>query len=163
MRVFLVGVLALALTGAAAAAAPPRNGVLVPGLALGGLTLGSTRTEVRSAWGPRHGICRDCAAPTWYFNLKPFEPQGAGVSFRRGRAVALFTIWSPPDWRTDRALRIGDPAARIVALYGPMLQRNCGTYSAMTLRRGRTTTSFYVVGEQVWGFGLSLPSEPVCR
>lgn len=162
MRIAVVAAIALAIVQVAQAA-PPRKGVVVPGLALGGLTLGSTRAEVRAAWGSRYGICRDCAAPTWYFNLKPFEPQGAGVSFRQGHAVALFTIWSPPDWRTDRGLRIGDPSARIVALYGPMLQRNCGTYSAMTLRRGRTTTSFYVVSEQVWGFGLSLPSEPVCR
>jgi hypothetical protein len=162
MRVFFVGILALFMT-AGAAAAPPRTGVLVPGRSLGGLTLGSTRAVVRSAWGNRFGVCRDCSATTWYFNLRRFEPQGVGVSFRRGRAVALFTVWSPPDWRTDRGLRIGDPAARIVGLYGPLLRRNCGTYSAMTLRRGRTTTSFYSVDEQVWGFGLSLATEPTCR
>ena len=133
------------------------------GKSLGGLTLGATRAQVRAAWGSRFGICRGCRKPTWYFNLRRFEPQGAGVTFRRGRAVALFTVWSPPGWRTERGLRINDPAARIAGLYGPLLRVNCGTYAALTLRRGRTTTSFYVVDEQVWGFGLSRPSEPVCR
>ena len=77
--------------------------------------------------------------------------------------VALFTVWSPPGWRTDRGLRIDDPAARIAGLYGPLLRANCGTYAVLRLMRGRTTTSFYVVDERVWGFGLSRPSEPACR
>jgi hypothetical protein len=135
----------------------------VPGKSLGGVRLGSTGMQVSAAWGSRHGVCRDCRTPTWYFNLRAFEPQGAGVAFRRGRVVALFTVWSPQGWHTDRGLRIGDPAARIVGLYGPMLRSNCGTYAVMTLRRGRTTTSFYVVDEQVWGFGLSRLGEPACR
>ncbi len=144
-------------------AAPPAAGLVVPGQSLGGLALGSTTAQVRSAWGPRFGVCRDCRARTWYFNLRKFEPQGAGVTFRRGRVVALFTVWSPPGWRTDRGLRIDDPAVRIAGLYGPLLRVNCGTYAAMTLRRGRTTTSVYVVDERVWGFGLSRPGQPVCR
>lgn len=164
MRALLVVSATLFLTAtAAAAAAPPKAGVVVPGKTLGGLSLGATRAQVRTAWGPRFGVCRDCREPTWYFNLRPFEPQGAGVTFRRGRVVALFTVWSPPGWRTDQGLRIGDPAARIAGLYGPLLRVNCGTYFAMTLGRGRTTTLVYVVDEQVWGFGLSPQGEPACR
>jgi len=159
----LTAILAALLVVSAAAAAPPRAGVVVPGKSLGGLTLGSTRAEVRAAWGKGYGVCRDCRQPTWYFNLRRFEPQGAGVTFRSGRAVALFTVWSPPGWRTSRGLRIGDPAIRIAGLYGPLLRVTCGTYYALTLRRGRVTTSFYVFDEQVWGFGLSRPSQPVCR
>jgi hypothetical protein len=162
MRGLLVASAAL-LFVAGAAAAPPRAGLVVPGKSLGGLTLGATPAQVRAAWGERHGVCRDCRARTWYFNLRPFEPQGAGVTFRRGRAVAIFTVWSPPGWHTDRGLRIGDPAAKIAGLYGALLRVNCGNYAAMTLRKGRTTTSFYVVDEQVWGFGLSLRAEPTCR
>lgn len=146
-----------------ASAKPPGAGLLVPGKSLGGLRLGATKAQVRAAWGSRHGRCRDCRAQTWYFNLKPFEPQGAGVTFQRGHVVALFTVWSPPGWRTDRGLRIDDPAVRIAGLYGSLLRVNCGTYAALTLRRGRTTTSFYVVDERVWGFGLSRPGERVCR
>ena len=148
---------------AGAAAAPPRLGLVVPGTSFGGLALGATPEQVRVAWGSRHGVCRDCRARTWYFNLRPFEPQGAGVTFRAGRAVALFTVWSPPGWRTDRGLRIGDPAAKIVGLYGALLRVNCGTYAALTLRHGGTTTTFYVVDEQVWGFALSRRAEPACR
>jgi hypothetical protein len=162
MRALLVASAALCIT-ANAAAAPPAAGIVAPGKSLGGLSLGVTRAHVRAAWGSRHGVCRDCREQTWYFNLHRFEPQGAGVAFRRGRVVALFTMWSPQGWHTDRDLAIGDPAARIAGLYGPLLRVNCGTYAVMTLRRGRTKTSFYVVDEQVWGFGLSRLAEPNCR
>ena len=162
MRALLVASAALLVT-ASAAAAPPRAGIVVPGKTLGGLALGATRTEVRTAWGSRFGVCRDCRQQTWYFNLRRFEPQGTGVAFRRGRVVALFTVWSPLGWHTDRGLQIGDPAARIAGLYGPLLRTNCGTYAVLRLRSGRTATSFYVVDEQVWGFGLSRLAEPACR
>ena len=162
MRALLVASTALFFV-VGAAAAPPKAGVLVPGKRLGGLTLGATGAQVSAAWGSRHGVCRDCREQTWYFNLRRFEPQGAGVAFRRGRVVALFTLWSPQGWHTDRGLRIGDPATRIAGLYGPLLRVNCGTYAVMTLRRGRTTTSFYVVDERVWGFGLSRLAELACR
>ena len=163
MRPLLAAFAAALLVTASATATPPRAGLVVPGKSLGGLRLGSTRAEVSATWGSRHGVCRDCRAQTWYFNLRKFEPQGAGVSFRRGRVVALFTVWSPQGWRTDRGLRIDDTAARIAGLYGPLLRVDCGTYAVMTLRRGRTKTSFYVVDEQVWGFGLSRLAEPTCR
>jgi hypothetical protein len=77
--------------------------------------------------------------------------------------VALFTVWSPAEWRTSRGLGIGDPEARIAGIYGPLLRVSCGAYSAFTLRRGRMQTAFYVVDEQVWGFSLSLATEPTCR
>lgn len=154
---------AAAVFAASADASPPRGGLLVPGKSLGGLKLGATREQVRAAWGTQFGVCRDCREQTWYFNFRPFEPQGVGVSFRRGRAAALFTVWSPPRWRTSGGLEVGDPAARISGLYGPLLRVNCGTYSVSTLRQGRATTAFYVVDEQVWGFGLSRSTERVCR
>jgi hypothetical protein len=162
MRALLAASVAL-LSTASAAAAPPTVGIVVPGKSLGALSLGATRAQVRATWGSRFGFCRDCRQTTWYFNLRRFEPQGAGVAFRRGRAVALFTVWSPKGWRTDRGLRIGDPAARIAGLYGPLLRTNCGTYAVLRLRSGRAVTSFYVVDEQVWGFGLSRLAEPACR
>ena len=159
----LTACLALLLAASGAAAAPPRAGLVVPGKTLGGLALGATKAQVRAAWGTRHGVCRDCPAETWYFNLKRFEPQGAGVTFRRGRAVALFTVWSPPDWRTAQGLRIGDPEFRISTIYGTLFQIDCGRYSASTMRSRGVTTAFYVVDEQVWGFGLSRPGQPICR
>jgi hypothetical protein len=162
-RLALTAFLAALAVAPAIEAAPPREGLVVPGRSLGSLTLGATRAEVRSAWGTRYGVCRDCRAPTWYFNFRRFEPQGAGVTFRNGRAVALFTMWSPPGWRTTGGLRIGDPEFRIGAVYGSLLRVDCGRYSAHTLRRPGVTTSFYAVDGQVWGFGLSRPGQRVCR
>jgi hypothetical protein len=159
----LLAVAAALLVTASATAAPPRAGLVVPGKSLGGLRLGSTHAQVIAAWGSRHGVCRDCREQTWYFNLRRWKPRGTGVAFRRGRVVALFTMWRPQGWHTDRGLRIGDPAARIAGLYGSLLRVNCGTYAVLTLRRGRNKTSFYVVDEEVWGFGLSRLAEPNCR
>jgi hypothetical protein len=154
---------ALLIVASTASAAPPRVGVLVPGKSLGGLSLGSSRSDVRQAWGPRHGTCRGCRKPTWYFNFARFEPQGAGVTFERGRVVAIFTLWAPRGWRTSRGLEIGDQAARVAALYRGLIQVNCGTYYALTLDHPRAVTAIYVHDEKVWGFGLSRPREPVCR
>jgi hypothetical protein len=156
------GTIALLLAAPASAAAP-RAGVLVPGKSLGRLALGATPAQVRAAWGPRHGTCRGCLAPTWYFNFARFEPEGAGVAFRRGRVVALFTIWAPKGWRTDRGLKIGDDALRATTLYRGLVRITCGTYYALTLNRASAVTSVYVHDEKVWGFGLSRPREPVCR
>jgi hypothetical protein len=147
----------------AAAATPPRAGLVVPGRSLGGIELGATEGQVRAAWGSEFGVCRNCRQATWYFNYRPYGRQGAGVSFRRGRAVALFTLWGPRGWHTNRGLQIGDPAVRVSGLYGSPLRRSCGTYSAYVLPRGRTTTAFYVVDERVWGFGLSRRGRSVCR
>lgn len=109
---------------------------------------------MRSAWGSGFGTCRGCAAPTWYFTYRPFTQQGAGVEFRRGAAAALFTLWSPPGWRTPKGLAIGDPAAKITELYGPMPLEQCIGYSSLLLRRGATLTAFYVVDAKLYGFGL---------
>ena len=157
-------IVSLALVVApSASGSPPRAGVVVPGKTLGGLALGATKAQVRAGWGARYGVCRDCGAETWYFNLRRFEPQGAGVTFRRGRAVALFTLWSPPGWHTSQGLRVGDPEFRIATVYGSLLRVDCGRYSASTMRSKRVRTAFYVLDGQVWGFGLSRPAQPVCR
>ena len=158
----LAAVAALALA-APALAAPPRNGVVVPGRTLGGLALGATEAQVTRAWGPKFGVCRNCEARTLYFNVAPFNAQGAGVELRRGRAVALFTHWAPPGWRTNRGLKIGDAAARITSVYGPLTRVECGTYYALTLPARRGTTIFYVYDEKVWGFGLSEARVRACR
>ena len=163
MRGLAALTLGLALLAAPARAAPPRSGVVVPGRSFGGLALGATRSDVRDAWGSRFGICRGCRTPTWYFNFARFEPEGAGVTFREGRAVALFTLWAPKGWRTDRGLKIGDDASRATTLHRGLIRITCGTYYALTLNGANAVTSIYVHDEKVWGFGLSRPREPVCR
>jgi len=151
-----VSVRSLAATALSALllAAPPKAGVVVPGVSLGGLRLGMTPAQVRSAWGSGYGLCRGCAATTWYYTYRPFTQQGAGVAFRRGRVAALYTLWAPPGWRTPKRLTVGDPAAKITLLYGPMPLEQCVGYSALILRRGATLTAFYVVDTKVYGFGL---------
>lgn len=160
----LAAAIAAALWLAApATAAPPSPGQVVPGRSLGGLSLEATRAEVERAWGRAHGTCRSCARPTWYFNYFAFKPEGAGVTFRNGRVSALFTLWSPQGWSTNRGVAIGDPVAQVTAVYGPLTRVSCGSYEALTLPLRGTTTAFYVVELEVWGFALLRPGEPVCR
>lgn len=152
----------LALAGAVTAA-PPLHGVLDPSRSLGGLQLGATPADVRRAWGAGFGRCRRCPEPTWYFVYRPFQPQGAGVAFRRGRVTAIFTLWSPPGWRTTKGLEVGDPLVRVTLLYGALPRVECGGYSALMLPRGGAVSAIYLVAEKVWGFGLSRAAVPVCR
>jgi hypothetical protein len=154
----------LAATAAALAlAALPQHGVLVPDVSLGGLRLGMTPAQVRAAWGEAFARCRGCSDPTWYYTYRRFAPQGGGVAFRQGRVVAVFTLWAPPGWRSTRGLAIGDPEARVTALYGALLRVHCGSYDAF-VRAGKTSqTAFYVYGGKVWGFGLSSAAVPACR
>ena len=141
----------------------PQHGLVVPGQSLGGLRLGATKAQVQAAWGPRYGRCRDCTSLTWYFTYKRFQPQGAGVSFRAGRADQLFTIWAPPGWHTNRGLTVGDPSAQVTQLYGVLPRIECGTYEALLLRRGSTVTEIYLYQDEVWGFGLSPVGAPPCH
>ena len=153
----LAAVLTAALLGV------PHNGIVVPGKSFAGLRLGVTSAQITAAWGPRHGRCRSCPRPTWYFTYKAFEPQGAGVSFRSGAAESFFTVWSPPGWHTDRGLKVGDPEPRITRLYGVLPRAECGTYSALVLHGARVDTQFYVYQQKVWGFGLSRAGAPPCH
>ena len=147
---------------ASAAAAPPVAGIFVPGQSLGGVSLGMTKPEVLQAWGRRHGVCRNCSRPTWYFNYAEFQPQGVGVVFRRGRVVQAFTLWKPEGWRTPGALLLGAPVEQVLSAYGPLDKRVCSGYYAL-LKPGRKAVSvFYVDGTELWGFGLMRPEASPC-
>jgi hypothetical protein len=146
-----------------ATASLPRVGVLVPGERLGGISIGATAAQVRETWGARYGICRSCSGMTWYFNLRKFEPQGAGVELRRGRVTGVFTLWGPKGWRTSRGVTVGDNVVRVTTVYGPLARVECGTYYALTIPGKRALSAVYVVGDAVWGFGLFRNGIPVCR
>lgn len=146
-----------------AAAAPPRQGVLVPGKSLGGLRLGATPAQVKAAWGPSYGRCRDCLRTTWYFTYRPYKPRGAAVQFRRGHVEAVFTLWAPRGWRTTKGLRIGDDASRVTGIYGSLARTDCTGYYALVLPTRGGVNALYVVNEKVFGFGLLNFSVPVCR
>jgi hypothetical protein len=166
-----VGTRALTVTLAAAvaavampatAAAPPKRGEFVPGGSLGGVSLGMTKDEVSAAWGKRHGVCRSCPRQTWYFNYRPFMPEGTGVVFERGRVVHVFTVWQPQGWATPQGLELGDPASEATRVYGALDRRQCTFYYAL-LDPGRGAQSvFYVFENEIWGFGLTEPNASPC-
>lgn len=148
---------------AAVLLALPPAGVFVPGRSLGGVRLGATEAQVRAAWGPNVGVCRGCARRTLYFTYRRFEQTGAGVELRGGRAVALFTLWQPTTWRTNRGVRIGHSVVGVSGVYGVLPRVECGHYSALVQRRGDVVSAFYVKGDVVWAFGLMRGSVGVCR
>jgi hypothetical protein len=148
---------------ASLALALPQHGVVVPGQSFGGLRLGASAQQVRSAWGGRYGRCRDCRQTTWYFTYVDFQPQGAGVAFEASRATSYFTLWAPPGWRTSRGVAIGDPEVRVANVYGFLPRVECGTYAALVLRRGGMETQFYVYKREVWGFGISRAGAQPCH
>jgi hypothetical protein len=163
VRLLAAATAAAALVLAApAAAAPPRHGVLVPGRSLGGVRLGTPMQAVIARWGRGFGVCRGCRATTWYYTYERFQPQGVAVSFRKGRAEALFTLWQPSGWRTSLGIVIGDDAAQVTAVYGALDRRDCTGYSTLILHTRAGVTEFYVVGDRLWGFGVSRAPQP-CR
>jgi hypothetical protein len=141
----------------------PQGGVFVPGKSLGGVRLGAGERQLRAAWGPHVGVCRGCPRRTLYFTYGKFEQTGVGAEFRRGRAVALFTLWVPTGWRTDRGVRLGDTELSVNGEYGVLPRVECGHYHALVLRRGDTVSAFYFKNEVLWAFGLLRRSVPVCR
>lgn len=154
----------VALALVLAASGVPHHGVLTPGKTLAGVGLGDTPSAVRARWGARYRVCGRCRERTWYYLAEPAtgDPSGVGVSFRRGGASAVFTLGSPPGWRTREGLRVGDDVARVRSLYGSVTPTVCIGYRALSMRRGAAVTSIYAIGESVYGFALTRPGEPVC-
>lgn len=144
-------------------AAPPDAGVLVPGSSLGGVRLGWTLRQVTGVWGTEHSRCRNCSTETRYFNRTPFRPEGAGVTLRRGRVSAVFTLWAPRAWHTNRGLYVGEPEHRVRATYPIARRARCPGYEGLVLHAGPARTIVYVVEGNVWGFALLDAGEPVCR
>jgi hypothetical protein len=155
----LLAALVLALP---AAAAPPDDAKFIPGESLGGVKIGMTAAQVRAAWGDRHGVCRSCARTTWYFNYAPFTPEGAGVVFRKGHVVHVFTVWRPSGWKTPEGLILGDPASDVSRLYGSLDRRACTGYYALLKPGKRVDNVFYVFRDKVWGFGLTQSDASPC-
>ena len=133
--------------------------MFVPGASLAGVELGMTKRQVLREWGARHGVCRDCPRTTWYFNYRPFEPEGAGVVFRAERVVHVFTVWRPRGWRTDDGLTLGAAETEIGSV---LSERACAGYDAL-LSPGRSADSvYYVYRGKLWGFGLVRPGRDPC-
>ena len=160
-RLVATTVLALALVGVATAG-PPDEGVLVPGVSLGGAHLGWTTAQVEALWGRAEGHCRSCRRDTLYFNRYAFKPQGVGVELVRGRVRAIFTLWAPPAWHTSLGVRIGEPLIRVEATYPGTIHTPCTGYDAYALLASKAQSVIYVSDGKVWGFGLLRPGRSVC-
>jgi hypothetical protein len=141
------------------ASAPPRQGIFLAGKSLAGVRLGMTRAEVLRTWGTRHGVCRACARTTWYFNLRRFAPEGAGVVLERGRVVHAFTVWRPRGWRTLDGLVLGADASELEA---SLRKWRCVGYEARLATSRAAESVFYVYRDRVWGFGLIRPRANPC-
>jgi hypothetical protein len=163
VRLLAAAFFLLLLSAVPAAAAPPPAGVLVPGRNLGGIELGMSKAEVERRWGRAYGVCRGCDHETWYFNYYAFQPRGAGVELRKDRVAAVFTLYQPLGWRTTKGLRLGDPEARITAVHGALVRRECVGYAVLELPGRNAVTAFYVLDDRLWAFGLSRPGVPLCR
>lgn len=160
----IAGVIAASAAAAPSVRAPqlPRRGELVAGVSLGGIRLGATEAEVREAWGSRFVRCPSCSVLTWYYTY-PDDAVGAGVAFRQGKVVAVFTLGSPLGRRTREGLGVGELVERVVDIYPELQARGCVGYSAFTARSPGAVSSVYVFGEVVYGFALARPTEPVCQ
>jgi hypothetical protein len=143
-------------------AAPPRQAEFVPARSLAGVRLGMTPAQVLQAWGKRHGVCRTCVDRTWYFNYRPFTPEGAGAVFRRGRVVHVFTVWRPSGWKTPEGLVLGALASDVSRIYGSLDRRPCTNYHALLKPGKRAESVFYVFRDKLWGFGLILKNASPC-
>jgi hypothetical protein len=150
----------------AAAVFLPSHGVLVPSESLAGVRLGDTPAQVRAAVGTQYTVCKGCDRRSWFY----FKPAGwrtgetgLGVSFRRNRVSAVYTLGSPRGWRTAQGLKIGQLQERVRPLYGELRMTSCIGYSALSIRRPRAVTAIYTIEAVVSGFALTLPSEPVCQ
>jgi hypothetical protein len=156
-----VATAALALT-VPAAAEPPAGGLFVPGESVAAVRLGMTKAQVLATWGERHGVCRACTRTTWYFNERPFRPQGTGVVFERGRVVHAFTLWQPDGWTTPEGLELGAPGGSVDEAYGELGERACARYTALVRPATGAESVFYVYEDEVWGFGLMRPGANPC-
>jgi hypothetical protein len=143
----------------------PQRGILIPNTSLAGVKLGDTMERVKALWGTDYKVCKGqmCPYPTWYYIYPKGEPLGASVRFKKGKVVTIFTLGSPRGWRTKEGLIIGEQIDRITQLYGKLTWNVCIGYGAMTMRTPSAVTSIYTTGENVYGFALSLPKEPVCN
>jgi hypothetical protein len=92
----------------------------------------------------------------------PFEPEGAGVVFRRGRVAHVFTLWQPEGWRTVDGLALADDDGEVGEGLVVFEERACAGYTAVLASRPPAVSVFYVHRERVWGFGLVAPGANPC-
>ena len=163
LAIVLSAVLALTSHGSAhATGAFPAKGIVVPGKSIGGITLGESTTAVQAHWGKRYTVCSYCDKLTWFYEYQTGEPLGAGVTFVNKRVVAVFTLGSPAGWG-EKGLMMGDPISNVYNVFSATGDKQCIGYTALTVREGNATMSFYSASGVVYGYALTAASEPTCE
>ena len=78
------------------------------------MRLGATEAAGSSGLGARTSACAATAGNrTLYFTYGKFNQVGTSAPSSSGAApVALYTLWVPTGWRTDKGIRLGDSAAQ---------------------------------------------------
>ena len=128
------------------------------------MRLGMTLGQVEAAWGRAYGRCRSCERPTLYFNLYALPARGSRrrAAPRPGRG-GLHALGATGVAYAGRASGSATASPRVTATYGPMRRTSCRGYYAFTLDSRPGRDAVYVVGDEVWGFGLLVRGVPVCR
>jgi hypothetical protein len=164
MRRSLVATAVAALCfAAAAAAALPKPGVLVPGQSLGGIRLGESPRTVRAALGTFYGTCSGCPRRTWYFTYGPFDKHGLAVEFTGGRVSGVYTLSRPSGWRAPHKLELGASVLAVHRLSGASRTVICRGYEALVRDSAQARTAYYLVNGRLWGFGLFRRGASPCR
>jgi hypothetical protein len=142
----------------------PSRGKVVPGKNIGGISLGMTEAQVQTHWGRGYVIGPQPVRgyTTWLYEYRGAEPLGAAVKFQNNKVVAVFTLGSPAGWGLSGAM-MGDPISNVYNLFGSTGQANCIGYSALTVRIGTATTSFYSASGVIYGHALTASSQPACQ
>jgi hypothetical protein len=148
----------------ATVAALPRRGVLVNGRSLAGVRLGDTPAQVRALWGHNFTRCHGCKPQMWFYFLPTGDPVGAGVEFRGGRVVAVFTLGGPTGWHTETGLKVGQMLNPFNDPNDPSKWKSCAGFSAKSApTTGNAVTSILTQGQSVYGFALTRPSISPCQ
>jgi hypothetical protein len=85
------------------------------------------------------------------------------VAPTNGTVVAVFTLGSPLNWGVKGKVMMFDPVSNVYSLFGNPADAQCLGYSALTVRVGSNTMSFYTSSGVIYGFALTAPSQPACQ
>jgi hypothetical protein len=161
-RTALLAIVLAFAGGAAASAALPRQGLLVPGRSLGGVRLGESGSGVRAALGT-HSRCSGCRTTTWYFTYKLYDAHGLAVELTRNRVSGIYTLWQPEGWRGPAGLALGASEAQVVSAAGPLVTVTCPSYDVLVRDSSHARTAYYIADDKLYAFGLFRRGASPCR
>ncbi len=131
--------------------------------ALAAKTAAAKRTPAARAAAASAAAAADTATAKARAAEAAAERAVAAASTKKGGvSIAVFTLGSPVGWGLKGVL-MGDPVSNVYNLYANPGTSNCIGYNALTVRIGKTTTSFYSAAGVIYGFALTAASESPCQ